>query len=118
MSTLRFGKHKGEDILDVPLDYLKWLDTQDWIDSSLRKEVEHEIKRRESDRSSLGREGKPQNSYITIRQGDFVTDLTEGERLELTFALVSQSICPVSFTFDQTKLSTELLLKLKGLKTK
>jgi hypothetical protein len=27
-----FGKHKGEKLIDVPEDYLKWLANQDWID--------------------------------------------------------------------------------------
>lgn len=55
---LNFGKHKDEDITDIPTRYLKWLEEQDWIDESLRRELNHEIERREGDRSSLGIERK------------------------------------------------------------
>jgi len=55
---LAFGKHKGEDICDVEIGYLKWLEQQEWISLELRKELNHEIERREGDRSSLGIERK------------------------------------------------------------
>lgn len=51
---LPFGKFKGEDLCDVELSYLKWLEEQDWIDSGLRKALNHEIERRTGDRSSVG----------------------------------------------------------------
>jgi uncharacterized protein (DUF3820 family) len=57
--NLPFGKYKGEDISDVDLGYLKWLEEQSWCDASmdeLRKHLQHEIARREGDVSSLGRE--------------------------------------------------------------
>lgn len=56
---LTFGKHKGMDILDVPLDYLQWLEQQYWLCPEQRKEIQFEIERRTGDRSSLGRVVKP-----------------------------------------------------------
>lgn len=53
---LTFGKYKGEDLLDVPLDYIKWLEEQNWIQDDLRKECQFEIKRREGDVTSLGKD--------------------------------------------------------------
>jgi uncharacterized protein (DUF3820 family) len=50
-----FGKYKGEDITDVPTDYLSWLEEQDWIREPMRKAVQFELERRSSDISSLGR---------------------------------------------------------------
>lgn len=50
-----FGKHKGEDICDIPIDYLKWLEEQDWMNERFRKDVQFEIERRTGDRSSMGR---------------------------------------------------------------
>ena len=51
---LKFGKYKDEDICDVPIEYLKWLEEQSWLKEQARKEIQHEIERREGDRSSLG----------------------------------------------------------------
>ena len=58
---MEFGKHKGEDILNVPITYLKWLETQPWINPKLRKELNFEIERREGNRPGAGKvvkEGK------------------------------------------------------------
>ena len=52
---LAFGKYKGEDIVDVDLGYLKWLEEQDWINPDLREAIQFEIKRRTGDVTSLGR---------------------------------------------------------------
>lgn len=30
-SMMRFGKHKGTKMADVPADYLDWLADQDWL---------------------------------------------------------------------------------------
>ena len=51
---LPFGKHKNEDLCDIDINYLKWLEEQDWVDQTLRKALNHEIERRTDDRSSLG----------------------------------------------------------------
>jgi uncharacterized protein (DUF3820 family) len=53
--TLPFGKHKGEDIADVDLGYLKWLEEQDWVKEDLREALQFEIERREGDRPGAGR---------------------------------------------------------------
>lgn len=49
-----FGKYKGEHIEDIPTNYLKWLEEQPNIDSELRRHLNHEIERREGNRSSKG----------------------------------------------------------------
>ena len=54
MSKLSFGKFKGEDIEDVDLSYLKWLEEQNWIDSKLRDEINHVINQHEGDRPGKG----------------------------------------------------------------
>jgi len=52
---LKFGKHKGEDIMDIPIDYLKWFEENiSNLSDPEREEINHEIERREGDRSSLG----------------------------------------------------------------
>ena len=52
---LRFGKHKGEDIVDVDTDYLKWVEENvSFITAGERQEINIEIERREGDRSSIG----------------------------------------------------------------
>ncbi len=43
---LTFGKYKGEDLTDVPRDYLNWLDLQDWLTPELRKALIVEFARR------------------------------------------------------------------------
>jgi uncharacterized protein (DUF3820 family) len=50
-----FGKHKGEEICDLDLSYIKWLERQPWISENIRDEVQFEIERREGDVTSLGR---------------------------------------------------------------
>ena len=58
---LWFGKHKGEDIMDVPLQYLKWMEEEfSDLTEDQREEINHEIERREGDRSSMGRVVKKQ----------------------------------------------------------
>jgi len=52
--TMEFGKYKGEDLTDVPLQYIKWLEQQN-ITDDLRAELNTEIKRRESEVTSRGR---------------------------------------------------------------
>lgn len=52
---LRFGKHKGMDIADVDLGYLKWLEEQAWVKDDLREALNFEIERREGDRPGQGR---------------------------------------------------------------
>ena len=52
---LGFGKHKGEDLTDVPAHYLKWLESQDWPTPELRSALQFEIERREGDRPGMGR---------------------------------------------------------------
>lgn len=53
---LTFGKFRGEDIVDVELSYLSWLEEQDWIRPDLRAAVQFEIQRRTGDITSLSRE--------------------------------------------------------------
>lgn len=56
---LTFGKHKGEDITDVELGYLKWVEENiEWLTDQERKEINIEIECREGDRSSIGVERK------------------------------------------------------------
>lgn len=57
--TMPFGKHKGEDLADIPVDYLVWIEENcDWIRDDLREAINDEIKFRSSDpeRSSRGRD--------------------------------------------------------------
>ena len=64
MSKLTFGKFKGEDICDVDLGYLKWLEQQEWLFEDLRIEINHEIERREGDRPGKGFERKKKDSNL------------------------------------------------------
>lgn len=52
---LWFGKHKGEDVCDIPTDYLKWVEENvASLSDAQREEINNEIERREGDRSSIG----------------------------------------------------------------
>jgi putative quorum-sensing-regulated virulence factor len=48
--TLRFGKHQGASIEQVPTAYLHWLERQGWIFPDLRAAVAHELARRRQQR--------------------------------------------------------------------
>jgi len=43
-----FGKYKGTDIVDVPLDYLIWLEEHANLTPAFRAELNFEISRRET----------------------------------------------------------------------
>lgn len=52
---LRFGKFKGFDIIDVDVDYLKWVEENvTSLTEMERKEINIEIERKTGDRSSIG----------------------------------------------------------------
>lgn len=56
---LTFGKHEGDDIVDVDTGYLIWLEENiDWFTKQDRQEIQIEIERRTGDRSSIGIERK------------------------------------------------------------
>lgn len=58
---LAFGKHKGEDIVDIDLSYLQWLEQQDWLRADHRERVQFEIQRRSGDRPGAGRVVNPRD---------------------------------------------------------
>ena len=43
--TMPFGKHKGDDLSDIPINYLRWLLTTN-IDLELTADIEDEINRK------------------------------------------------------------------------
>lgn len=51
---LTFGKYKGEDLADVPISYIKWLEEQDFINDELRRECQYQISIREGERPGAG----------------------------------------------------------------
>jgi len=56
---MRFGKHKGEDICDLDIGYLKWVEENvEFLRDDEREEINIEIERRSGDRSSIGIERK------------------------------------------------------------
>lgn len=61
---LTFGKYKDEDICDVPLDYLIWLEEHVKLSKTQREEINFEINRRENDTSSQGKIVKSQINII------------------------------------------------------
>ena len=52
---LWFGKHNGEDICDVPLDYLMWLESSENTGHALRTALNFEIQRRTGNRPGQGK---------------------------------------------------------------
>lgn len=46
MSKITFGKHKGTDVLDLPTEYLEWLETI--VCGAFREEVKQEIEKRKN----------------------------------------------------------------------
>jgi uncharacterized protein (DUF3820 family) len=56
---LSFGRFIGQDICDIPLDYIRWLEEQHWISAEMREACQYEIERRTGNMSSLGRSVQP-----------------------------------------------------------
>jgi len=54
-----FGKYKGEDIIDLPIEYLQWVEQQSFLNPLVREEVQYELTRRLGDVSSLGKVKQP-----------------------------------------------------------
>jgi len=52
---LQYGRHKGQDILDVPVDYLRWMEGNVELTPQQRKDINFEIGRRTGDRPGEGR---------------------------------------------------------------
>ena len=52
---LQYGKFKGRDIVDVPVDYLKWMEENVHLSPQQREDINFEIKRRTGDRPGEGR---------------------------------------------------------------
>ena len=51
-----FGKYKGEDLEDIPVDYLMWLEENaTHLNKLLRDEINYIIERKTGDITSLGR---------------------------------------------------------------
>jgi len=64
---LTFGKYKNVEICDIPIDYLKWVEENvTWLNSDVRKEINHYIKLNSEERSSIGLV-KDANANNTIR---------------------------------------------------
>ena len=51
---MTFGKYRETDLVDIPLDYLTWLEQQNIADD-LRKAINFEIERRKSPVTSKGK---------------------------------------------------------------
>jgi hypothetical protein len=63
---LQFGKYKGQEIEEVPISYLKWLEENcDSLHPNTREAIQAEIKIRTADESSIGKdiEGPSYTSY-------------------------------------------------------
>jgi len=45
LKTINFGKHRGLDFNNLPLDYVQWLSRQPNLDADLRHTLEHLLKR-------------------------------------------------------------------------
>ena len=43
LKTIRFGKHRGTEFKDIPLDYLQWLRRQDQLEPDLKFTLDHYI---------------------------------------------------------------------------
>ena len=56
---LRFGKHKGASLRDVPSDYLEWLVREPDMDADARFSAEHELRRRLRGLERPAEEGLP-----------------------------------------------------------
>lgn len=60
MSQLYFGKHKGEDIADVPIDYLRWLAANVRLSGKTREEVF----------ARIGQQEPPQSPFMIAAHGN------------------------------------------------
>ena len=57
-TIIPFGKHKDENISDVPVKYLEWLQNQDWMEDKfpeLLQEIEYELLGRDTEDDELER---------------------------------------------------------------
>ena len=54
-ARMPFGKHRGRYLSDIPLSYLRWLDTEADLDGRLAAAVREELYRREATRPEAGR---------------------------------------------------------------
>jgi uncharacterized protein (DUF3820 family) len=52
---IKFGKHKGKAVWDIPSDYLCWLERQDWVDPDLAWIIREELRSR-----GIGRDPEPE----------------------------------------------------------
>lgn len=50
-----FGKYKGQDFDDIPIDYIQWLEEQNWLKDELRQECQFQLDRRLGDRPGKGK---------------------------------------------------------------
>ena len=51
-----FGKHKGEELSEIPVDYLAWIEENYNLSDELREGINEEIKFRNDPRTSKGRD--------------------------------------------------------------
>ena len=54
-----FGKHKGEDICDLPTDYIEWALGNMDLDLALTRELENQLKMRSGEGVDRPRGGSP-----------------------------------------------------------
>lgn len=45
-TVMPFGKHKGEELQDIPVAYLDWLIGQDWLKPDLKETIEDHLQGR------------------------------------------------------------------------
>jgi hypothetical protein len=53
--TFEYGKYKGQDIVDVPVNYLIWMEESCELTDQQREDINYEINRRSGDRPGQGR---------------------------------------------------------------
>lgn len=110
---LGFGKYRGEAIEDIPLDYLKWVDKQDWVWSTVKEAIQHEIKRRESNITSLGKTTElwrvaGDKLYVNP---EHLKNLDPDTGAELFERQVGQSLCPPFCIFEDNT-ENRILLRI------
>jgi hypothetical protein len=106
MSILQFGKFKGQEIQDVELSYLKWLEENATnMAPSVRNEILQEINIRTTDESSIGRdiEGPSYVSYEEMLYQAIIKWLVQ-----------ENTITRIRLPLDRTLMETSLINMLKA----
>lgn len=81
--TIPFGKHKGEKLTDIEVEYLEWVQKQDWVEEKypiLLTDIEHELLRREAESDELAQFSEENDELLAEYEYAFANDVFDPDR--------------------------------------